>query len=500
MLKIHPQNNRIFEFRGESRLLVCATEHYGAVLNRRFRFERYLADAKEKNQTLTRLFVLFRELQSAINPYSTCKPESTDYLSPFRRLDWDADPDTKALDGEPKYDLAQWNDEFFNRLHGFLSLASEYGVIVEVVLFSNTYSPSVWELNPLNTCNNINDVEKIEWPDYLTTRHPNLLSWQKRHAAKIVTETNRYDNIFYEICNEPGGAAPGAAENPPVDEVDAWQREIARVIRQTEEGLPNTHLIAGQQAFCYEPWEQGADLAFDDYPVDIVNIHPLPNSTYRGASYDLGTFMSKGLHLRAFRDYCQATMAESKPLNMDEDNIASEYRDFDGWTIHRKRAWVALMCLCHYDYIDFTIYPYCETGNEDSQRGIRSWMKYLSEFIHGCDLASLRPAPDWLKEQPENTLGVVLAHEAVEYIIYLADEREITEPGAGEKIEGEVSFDLPAGTYTVSIFSPQTGLYSPGVVIEGGADRRFSLPGFYHDCVVAVRVRVNANLDRTIGD
>ena len=488
-------------------MLVCATEHYGSVLNRRFRFERYLADAAQKHQTLTRLFMLFRELQSSINPYSTCKPESTDYVSPFTRLDWDGDPGTKALDGEPKYDLSRWNDEFFERLHQFLSLASSYGIVVEIVLFSNTYAPQVWALNPLNTHNNINDVEEIEWPDYLSTRHAKMLSWQKKHAAKIVEETNDYDNIFYEICNEPGGAAPGgaapdgaapdgaapgsapagAAGNPTVSEVNAWQKVIAGVIRDTENGLPKRHIIAGQEAFSYEPWEQGADLAFDDFPVEIVNIHPLPNSTYRGTSYDLGTFMSKGLHLREFRDYCIATKDEPKPLNMDEDNIASEYKDIDGWTIHRKRAWVALMCLCHYDYIDFTILPYCETGNPESQRAIRSWMKNLSEFIHSCDLVNLRPVSGWLKEQPEHTLEVVLAREAKEYIVYLADDREITKQGAGELMRGTLVFTLPDGAYNASLYSPETGLFSPAVSIRGGDRREIFLPSFRHDCVLAIR-------------
>ena len=70
---IHPRNPKLFQFRGRPLVLICATEHYGAVLNRPFRFERYLTDAAGRGQTLTRLFTLFRELQSAVNPYSTCK-------------------------------------------------------------------------------------------------------------------------------------------------------------------------------------------------------------------------------------------------------------------------------------------------------------------------------------------------------------------------------------------------------------------------------------------
>src|SRR5512142_802739 len=110
-IRVHPQNPRVFEFQGKPLVLVTATEHYGAVMNRPFRFDRYLADAAERGITLTRLFVLFRELQSAMNPYSTCKPESPDYIAPFLRTG----PE-KALDGQPKYDLDRWNPELFERL------------------------------------------------------------------------------------------------------------------------------------------------------------------------------------------------------------------------------------------------------------------------------------------------------------------------------------------------------------------------------------------------
>ena len=82
---VHPENKKVFLFREKPYVLVCATEHYGAVMNRPFDFEKYLADAAEKKQTLTRLFVLFREQQSSVNPYSTCKPESPDYISSFMR-------------------------------------------------------------------------------------------------------------------------------------------------------------------------------------------------------------------------------------------------------------------------------------------------------------------------------------------------------------------------------------------------------------------------------
>jgi hypothetical protein len=480
-IRIHPLNPKCFEFRGKPFVFVTATEHYGAVMNRPFRFERYLADAAEKRMTLSRLFCLFRELQSAVNPYSTCKPESPDYIAPFLRTG-----PGRAQDGEPKFDLDQWNPEFFDRLHRFLSLASKHGIVVEVVLLSNTYEPRIWALNPLNTGNNINGLPEIEWTDYNTLRHPAIFERQAAHVRRIVQETNQYDNIIYEICNEPGGGFPGVANAPSPDEVDAWQAALAEVIRETEKPFPNEHLIAGHEAFTYQPWAHPAEKSFRTPLFDLVNIHPLPGITYGGHCYDMGQFMSKQLCLRPLRDFCLDTFLERKPLNLDEDNVASQYKDWDGWTIHRKRAWTALMNGAHYDYIDFSIVNYCETGTPQSRRCIRSWMKHLSEFIHSVDLTRAVPLRNRLQEQPPHTCESVLAVEGKDYCIYLADERELDEPGAGEPIRGSVTLALPEGAYYVSVLSPMEGQHSPAIQIDGGPATRLGVPDFRHDLVLQI--------------
>lgn len=492
-LRIHPQNPKLFQFRGKPLVLLTATEHYGAVINRPFRYERYLADAAEKGMTMTRLFTLFREQQSAINPYSTCKPESPDFIAPFRRTG-----PGRALDQELTYDLDQPNPEYFERLHHFVNLAASYGIIVEVVLLSNTYAPQVWELNPLHAKNNINGLEEIAWPDYLSQRHPKLFARQCAHVRTLVHELNRYDNVIYEICNEPGGAAPGDAQHPTPAEVNQWLTALIKLVRETEAGLPNQHLIVGQEAFTYQPWEQSSDQSFAELAYDGVNMHPLPNTTYRGQSYHQGDFMSKQLALRPLRDYGLATYGEPKPLNQDEDNIASQYKDVDGWTIHRKRAWTVLLTGGHYDVIDFSIINYCETGTPASQRHIRTWFKILSDFIHALDLVRARPLPGLVKVQPAHTLDVVFGVAGEDMVIYLADERELAaarglpdgdaiDRGAGQPITGELVVALPAGAYLAACFDPQTGLYSPAIPLTGGVDAHLILPRFVHDLVVRIK-------------
>ncbi len=434
-IRVHSENSKIFKFRGSRLVLVTATEHCGAVMNRPFKFEYYLD-----------------------------RP----------------------------------NPEFFDRLHRFLSLASDYGIIVEIVLLSGC---GYWELNPLNARNNINGLEEINTSDYMTRRNSGVFEWQVAHVRKIVEETNHYDNVIYEICNEPAGTYPGWDENTSVEEVNQWLSALIQIVRQTEASLPYKHLIVGQEAFVYRsgpmPWQVPADLSFHKLDYDGVNIHPLPNTCFGGKGYDFGAFMSKQLALAPLRDFCLATYAEPKPLNLVEDNVASQYKDVDAWTIHRKRALITLLCGAHYDYIDFSSINYCETGTPESQRHIRIWMKYLSDFIHSVDLVNARPLAGLCKELPPHTLGVTFGVKGKDYCIYLADKRELAEArdlpatnneemGPGSPISGRTSLDLPDGPYRVACFDPKTGLYSPAMEIQGGRSVSLNILPFIHDVVVRI--------------
>jgi hypothetical protein len=192
-VKIAPDNPKYLWFRGKPLVLISASEHYGSVINRPFDYEKYLENAAEHKMTMTRTFLLYRELQSVRNPSSPCKPDSPDYISPFVR----SDPG-KAMDGEPIYDLDQWNPEYFERLHHFLDAASKHGIVVELTVFSNTYANDVWALNPLRAENNKQHVGALDWQDYISLKNPELVRRQSEYARKIIQETSGYDNVYYE--------------------------------------------------------------------------------------------------------------------------------------------------------------------------------------------------------------------------------------------------------------------------------------------------------------
>jgi uncharacterized protein DUF6298 len=475
-LRIHPENPKYFLFRGKPLVLVTATEHYGSVINRPFDFENYLDNAAAMKMTLTRTFLLFREQQSSRNPSSPCKPESPDYIAPFPRTG-----PGKALDGEPVYDLDQWNPEYFGRLHRFLTKASEKGVVVELTLLSNTYSDGVWALNPLRARNNRQGIGNIEWPEYTSLKDSALVARQLAFARKIVQETSGFDNIYYEIANEPGG---GVQNHVSPAEVDAWQEEIARAVRDELSKAGRKILIAGQEAFSYTPRHTfPQDKGLGGSLLDIVNVHPLPNTVFAGRVYELGNFMSKELMLSQMRDFCRAVYARPKPVVHDEDNTASLYRDPTGWTIHRKRAWTALLNGAHYDYIDFSVTVGNETGTPASNQGIRSWMKHLSEFIQSFDVIHAKPL-DWITTAAGPLVVSALAVEGRDYVAYLADSREAGDRRLGDPLAGKLSLILPAGHFAVSLYSPVTGLYSPAMRVEGGRQVTLELAPFSHDLAV----------------
>ncbi len=476
-VKIDPQNPKYLLFRGRPLLLISASEHYGSVINRPFDFEKYLDDAAAHKITMTRTFLLYRELQSARNPSSPCKPESPDYIAPYVR----SGPG-RALDGEPIYDLDQWNPEYFERLHRFLNAASKRGIVVELTVFSNTYADSIWALNPLRKENNKQHVGDVEWEDYTSLKNKDLAERQRTFARKIIEETSGYDNVYYEICNEPGGAVPGHAT--PAD-VDAWQDEMARVMRDELQRLGRPHLLSGQQAFSYGSKNLFAlDASFAGKTFDIVNDHPLPETNFDGHVYDMGNFMSKELRLNQVAAFCKAAFPFPKPAVLDEDNTASMYRDSTGWTIHRKRAWTALMNGCHYDYIDFSITVGNETGTADSQRGIRTWMQHLSEFMETLDFMHGKPDTGWISDFPSEIVVSGMVVQGGEYVAYLADARELNDADAGGSIEGRITLSLPAGDYDVSLYSPVAGEASPAISVRGGAQIEVTLPKFEQDIVV----------------
>jgi len=480
-VRLHPENPRYFYYNGKPIVLITATEHYGAVLNRNFDFISYLDEMTDKKVNLSRCFLLFRELEGIPkNPHSPCKPLPGEYIAPFLRTG-----PGYATDGYPKFDLQRWNPEFFQRLHAFLDEASRRGIIVELTLFSSNYHDLVWNLNPFNAKNNVNGVGDTIWQEYITMLHVDMWNLQQRYVRKVVQEVNQYDNIYFEICNEPFADIGGRATNR---EVEKWQVAVRDLIREEDTKLPKRHLIFQMQIYRGYHGDQ-LDPLLDNKEVSAVNVH-LGSVWCHGKMYPLGRGFEYDVGLQGLHYLWTSWHHEaSKPLVMDEDNVASGYLRDKAWTIHRKRAWTIVFSGGHYDMIDFSIQVGGqERGTPESREKIRSWMKHLSEFIHSLDFVHSRPLRDFPAAKPEGTNAATLAIGKGEWVVYLADSREINEFEYGSPRSGKLVLPSPEGRYEARLYSPEKGEYiEDGIQLSSNGKATLMLKSFTHDIVVHVK-------------
>lgn len=241
-IRPHPDNPRYFVFQGKPTVLVTSGEHYGAVLNRDFDFIRYLDTLKADGLNLTRTFSgAYREVPGNFAIASnTLAPAAGAYLAPW-------------LQRDGKFDLNSWDARYFERLRRFVSAAAERGIVVELVLFCPFYDESMWDVNPMKMANNVNSVGRGGRNDALTLKDEGLTKVQDAMTAKIVSELREFDNVYYEICNEPyfGGVTV------------EWQKHIAQVIYDHDDPA-RRHMIA-------QNWANGSSVV--DRPTPLVGLY-----------------------------------------------------------------------------------------------------------------------------------------------------------------------------------------------------------------------------------
>src|SRR5688572_4749602 len=231
-IRLHPDNPHYFLWRGKPTVLVTAGEHYGALMNLDFDYARYLDELKTNRFNLTRVFSgVYREVANSFNiTGNTLAPAQGRYVCP-----WARSPSPGASDGGNKFDLTQWDTAYFDRLKDLVSQAGRRGVVVELVFFCTMYDETLWNASPMNARNNVNGIGNVGRAALYSGTDKALLAVQKAVVAKLVTELNGFDNLYFEVCNEPYERGGLKKE---------WNDQIIAAIADTEAALPKKHLIA----------------------------------------------------------------------------------------------------------------------------------------------------------------------------------------------------------------------------------------------------------------
>ena len=411
-LALHPTNPHYFIYQGKPAILVTSGEHYGAVLNKGFDFITYLDELKSNGLNLTRTFSgSYHEPGNAFNiSNNTLAPTSEKFICPWVRS---SEPGFKS--GGNKFDLDKWDENYFIRLKSFISAAQQRGIIVEFTLFCPFYEDSQWLLSPMNAINNINGVGAVERTDaYTLDKNGGLLKVQEKMVQKIVNELKEFDNIIYEICNEPyfGGVTL------------EWQQHIAAIISTTESLFSAKHLIsqniANGKSKIENPFAE----------VSVFNFH-----------------------------YAMPPSAVAMNYNLDKV-IGDNETGFRGNTdsAYRMEAWRFILAGGGlYNNLDYSFATGHETGNYKypstqpggGSKALRKQLGYLKHFIERFDFINMRPDSTTITGGlPANAIAQVLSENGKQYAIYIY---------RGEKANLELV--LPAGIYEIEWLDTLTGKY-----------------------------------------
>lgn len=455
-LRLHPKNPHYFLFNGKAVALITSGEHYGAVINADFDYRRYLATLQTDAMNYTRVFGgSYLEVPSKSFGIlrNTLAPARGRYLAP-----WARSTSPGYTGGGNKFDLDHWNPAYFERLHDFLGEAAKRGIVVEITLFSSHYDQAQWNLSAFNPANNINRTAAIDWKELHTLRNGNILGYQEQYVRKLVHEANAFDNVIFEIQNEPWTDRPLYADmiNPYLrpearkkfpnsvevadDASTAWQSRIADWITSEEASLPNKHLIAQNYCNFRLPVRQLVP------HVSIVNFH---------YAYPDAVLLNYGL---------------GKAISYDETGFLG--RDDD---VYRRQAWNFMLSGgSTFDNLDYSFSVGHEDGTDTEPNGpgggspaLRRQLRFLSEFLQSFSLLDLHPDVQTVSHA-DSVYARVLSNPGREYAIYL--------DGDGPT---DITLHLPAGEYSGKWINTQTGaVEKPESFRHAGGEKVLHTPAF----------------------
>lgn len=132
----------------------------------------------------------------------------------------------KLRDG--KYDLDQWNEEYWTRFENLLRWCHERDIIIQIEVWDRfDYSQKNWDVSPWNPSNNVNYTFEqtgfaAKYPDHpsankqpfffnspgMALYSPKLdrvRRYQERRVAKMLAYSLKYPNVLYCMSNETSG-------------------------------------------------------------------------------------------------------------------------------------------------------------------------------------------------------------------------------------------------------------------------------------------------------
>lgn len=330
----------------------------------------------------------------------------------------------RALDGEMKFDLRQFNPMYFERLRSGVMAARDRGIYVMVMLFQGfsielkgSLKDNPWPGHPYHLANNVTGINgdingNGMGEEMHTLKIPPITRLQENYVRKVIDTLNDLDNVLYEIANE--------SHNQSIE----WQYHIIRYIHDYEKGKPKQHPVVMTVAY-----PNGDNSVLFKSPAEAIS--PNRNGGYNDnppAADGSKIIIADTDHLLGIDDVNHQWVWRSflrglNPMLFDFGSEPGKYREGPKWQLIRRN------------------------------------LGYTRKYAQRINLADMVPRNDLASSR------YCLAQPGVAYLAYLPYGRSI-------------SVDLRAAKVPMKVewFSPSTGETVDGGTIKGGAIKELTSP------------------------
>ena len=395
---------------------------------------------------------------------------------------WARSSTAGAIDGLNKWDLNSWNAAYWTKLRALVADAEARGIVVEVVLTSEMNDTTGWNNSPWASANNVNNIGMgVTWDDFTTGRNTALVNSVKALITKTLTELNEYDNVIYEICNEPRFSRQGATAAASQETVD-WHNDLINHIVTTEASMANQHMIGVNY--------------MNDYCLDRLNA----NVDYVNAHY---THMDDGVGII---ELLGSYYTETRMFALDEPSVFGPHNvGGGGWTGNfdaadgRVEAWETLVGGAGmYDGL-ITSEVYTGSFTSANANTYRGYLKEAKEFMQGFYLQNMhRDNTSLVAGGSSGNRRVALSsggnqQGGLQYALYIHNSSIET---SGQQLHynvvsgsytAGVTLNIPAGSYLSKWINPSTGaIISQQSFTHAGGGRVFTPAAFSVDVALAI--------------
>ena len=460
-IKLHPANPHYFLFNGQPTILITSAEHYGGVVNKDFDYVTYFDELKSYGLNYTRIYpgVLFEPLGKFIEG-NTLAPKPASLIVPWARSNVPG-----YLVCGNKFDLDQWDPEYFKRLKDFITQAGARGIVVEICFFNSQYSDT-WPLSPLYYENNIQSVGKCSYLDAQTMKHADLIKRMDDYVSKITQEVNGFDNVILEICDEPSLFTSHTDAGP-------WVTHFVGVIKNAESNMPKKHMIAQEV-------EGSIDLSANPDVSLIVGQY-----VWEGGSEQMGG-------MRAL-DY---EYGQNKAIELNETAYYPVWYKGDVVAASRVEAWEFMVGGgAGFNHLNGRYTVEDPAGKTPDNAQVLAALRNLKNFIHSFDFLKMHLDKTFIVSGvPSGAHCRLISQIGEQYALYLhhskLEERNhyyIATPGSYSE---NLVLNLPAGTYKEDWVDPASGsVVRTNTFTHPGGNRTCTTPTYSVD--IALRIKRN---------